>query len=73
VPVEIHTPLIQLSKRQIILEGLALGVDYSLTSSCYDPSPDGQACGQCDSCLLRLRGFAEAGAADPIAYRKFAL
>lgn len=60
VPVEIHTPLIQLSKRQIILEGLALGVDYSLTSSCYDPSPDGQACGQCDSCLLRLRGFAEA-------------
>ena len=73
VPVEIHTPLIQLSKRQIILKGLALGVDYNSTSSCYDPSLGGQACGQCDSCLLRLRGFAEADAVDPITYREVAL
>jgi 7-cyano-7-deazaguanine synthase len=70
VPVQIHTPLIELSKRQIILEGLALGVDYSITSSCYDPSPDREACGHCDSCLLRLRGFAEAGAIDPIVYKQ---
>ncbi len=70
VPVEIHTPLIELSKRQIILAGLRLGVDYGLTSSCYDPSPNLEACGHCDSCLLRLRGFAEAGTVDPIAYRR---
>lgn len=65
----IHTPLIHLSKAQIIQRGLELGVDYALTHSCYDPAPDGAACGQCDSCLLRLKGFAEAGIPDPIAYR----
>jgi 7-cyano-7-deazaguanine synthase len=66
---QIHTPLIHLSKAQIIQRGLALGVDYALTHSCYDPGPDGSACGQCDSCLLRLKGFREAGVADSIAYR----
>jgi 7-cyano-7-deazaguanine synthase len=65
----IHTPLIHLSKAQIIQQGVALGVDYALTHSCYDPAPDGSSCGQCDSCLLRLKGFGEAGLADPIAYR----
>ena len=63
---EIHTPLIQLTKAQIIQRGLTLGVDYSLTSSCYDPGPDGRPCAKCDSCLLREKGFAEAGAADPL-------
>src|SRR5437763_1211748 len=57
--VKIHTPLIQLTKAQIIRRGLDLGVDYSLTSSCYDPNPSGAGCGHCDSCLLRLKGFAE--------------
>jgi 7-cyano-7-deazaguanine synthase len=66
--VSIHTPLISMTKAEIIQTGLRLGVDYSLTSSCYDPSPEG-ACGECDSCLLRLKGFAEAGARDPIRYR----
>jgi 7-cyano-7-deazaguanine synthase len=65
----IHTPLIELNKAQIIRRGLDLGVDYALTHSCYDPAPDGAACGECDSCLLRLKGFKEAGVADPIAYR----
>ena len=64
----IHTPLVNLSKAQIIKEGLRLGVDYSLTHSCYDPLPDGRPCGRCDSCLLRRKGFAEAGAADPLPY-----
>lgn len=64
----IHTPLIQLTKGQIIQRGLELGVDYSLTSTCYDPSPDGAACGRCDACLLRLKGFAENGLDDPIRY-----
>lgn len=64
----IHTPLLQLSKAQIIRQGLELGVDYALTHSCYDPTPAGLACGQCDSCLLRLKGFAEAGVTDPVAY-----
>jgi 7-cyano-7-deazaguanine synthase len=64
----IHTPLLHLSKAQIIQRGRELGVDYSLTHSCYDPSPNGTSCGQCDSCLLRLKGFAEAGVADPIPY-----
>jgi 7-cyano-7-deazaguanine synthase len=67
-PVKIHTPLIHLTKAQIIRRGLDLGVDYSLTRSCYDPSPAGIACGRCDSCLLRLKGFAENGVTDPIAY-----
>lgn len=64
----VHTPLIQLTKAQIIQRGLALGVDYALTHSCYDPLPDGSSCGQCDSCVLRLKGFREVGVADPIAY-----
>jgi len=61
----IHAPLIELTKAQIIRRGVALGVDYSLTHSCYDPDPDGRACGTCDSCLLRRRGFAEVGLEDP--------
>ncbi len=64
----IHTPLIDLSKAEIIRKGLELGVDYRLTHSCYDPTPQGLACGECDSCLLRLKGFAEAGVKDPVAY-----
>jgi 7-cyano-7-deazaguanine synthase len=65
----IHTPLIQLTKAEIIQRGLALGVDYSLTRTCYDPSPAGDACGACDACLLRLRGFAANGLTDPAPYR----
>jgi 7-cyano-7-deazaguanine synthase len=65
----LHMPLIQLTKAQIIQRGRELGVDFGLTHSCYDPSPDGTSCGQCDSCLLRRKGFAEAGVADPITYR----
>jgi len=61
----IHTPLIRLTKAQIIQRGLELGVDYGLTHSCYDPTPNGRPCGACDSCLLRAKGFAEAGVADP--------
>jgi 7-cyano-7-deazaguanine synthase len=61
----IHTPLIDLAKARIIQRGLDLGVDYGLTISCYDPAPDGTPCGRCDSCLLRARGFAGAGIADP--------
>ncbi|VGO18496.1 7-cyano-7-deazaguanine synthase QueC [Pontiella sulfatireligans] len=64
----IHTPLIDLTKAQIIQRGLELGVDYAKTTSCYDPAPDGRACGRCDSCLLRLRGFSEVGKADPREY-----
>jgi 7-cyano-7-deazaguanine synthase len=64
----IHTPLISLAKAEIIRKGVSLGVDYSLTHSCYDPTPDGLACGQCDSCQLRLKGFREAGLRDPIRY-----
>jgi 7-cyano-7-deazaguanine synthase len=64
----IHTPLIAMTKREIIETGLRLGVDYSLTHSCYDPEEGGLACGRCDSCRLRLKGFAEAGSRDPIAY-----
>ena len=65
----IHTPLIDKTKAQIVEMGLALGVDYGLTSSCYDPDAEGRSCGHCDSCLLRLKGFAEAGAEDPIRYQ----
>ncbi len=68
-PVKLHAPLLQLTKAQIIRRGLDLGVDYSLTASCYDPGSTGLACGHCDSCLLRLRGFAENGVADPIQYQ----
>lgn len=64
----IHAPLIRMSKAQIIRTGLSLGVDYSLTSTCYDPTPDGKACGACDACLLRLKGFAEVGVRDPVRY-----
>ena len=67
---KIHTPLISLTKAQIISKGLSLGVDYSKTHSCYDPAEDGAACGLCDSCRLRLKGFAEAGVADPVRYVK---
>jgi 7-cyano-7-deazaguanine synthase len=67
-PLTIHAPLIELTKAQIIRRGLDLGVDYSLTSSCYDPDAAGRACGHCDSCLLRLKGFAENGVRDPIDY-----
>jgi len=65
---KIHAPLIEMTKAQIIETGLDLGVDYSLTHSCYDPTREGLACGRCDSCLLRLKGFAEAGARDPLPY-----
>ena len=64
----VHAPLLHLTKAEIVRMGLALGVDYGLTTSCYDPAPDGAACGRCDACQLRLRGFAEAGAADPAPY-----
>jgi 7-cyano-7-deazaguanine synthase len=64
----IHTPLIDLTKAEIIRRGLDLGVDYALTHSCYDPTSDGLACGACDSCRLRLKGFREAGIEDPVPY-----
>lgn len=65
---KIHSPLIQLTKAQIIREGHRLGVDYALTHSCYDPRTDGLPCGRCDSCILRRQGFAEAGLVDPLVY-----
>ena len=65
---QIHTPLIELSKAEIIRKAVELRIDLSLTHSCYDPTPDGLACGECDSCLLRLKGFREAGIKDPIRY-----
>jgi 7-cyano-7-deazaguanine synthase len=68
-PVRIHTPLITLSKAEIIKLGTALGVDYAQTHSCYDPLPDGRACGHCDSCRLRAAGFREAGRPDPLLAR----
>ncbi len=64
----IHTPLIRLSKREIVERGLALGVDFGLTLSCYDPSDAGEACGRCDACTLRLKGFRESGIDDPASY-----
>ena len=67
-PLTIHTPLIDLSKAQIIQRGMQLGIDYALTHSCYDPTPDGFACGFCDSCRLRKKGFADAGVPDPTPY-----
>lgn len=66
--IKIHAPLISMSKAEIIREGARLGVDFSLTHSCYDPTSDGLACGHCDSCLLRLQGFRDAGLVDPIPY-----
>jgi len=62
----VHAPLLSMTKADIIRRGLALGLDYSLTHSCYDPAPDGSPCRRCDSCVLRAKGFAEAGAADPL-------
>ncbi|MFZ0788286.1 MAG: 7-cyano-7-deazaguanine synthase QueC [Chromatiaceae bacterium] len=70
---KIHAPLIRLTKAQIIQRGTALGVDYALTSSCYDPGECGRPCGECDSCLLRAKGFAEAGLPDPLLARYGAL
>jgi 7-cyano-7-deazaguanine synthase len=67
-PYHIHAPLLDLTKGQIIQQGLDLGVNYRLTHSCYDPTPEGLSCGQCDSCRLRLRGFADAGVEDPVPY-----
>jgi 7-cyano-7-deazaguanine synthase len=67
---QIHTPLIKFSKAEIIRKAVEFGVDLSLTHSCYDPTPEGLACGECDSCLLRLKGFREAGIEDPIRYIK---
>jgi 7-cyano-7-deazaguanine synthase len=68
MPVKLQAPLIHMSKAQIIRTGIDLGVDFSLTHSCYDPSPTGGACGRCDSCVLRRKGFAEAGVTDPTIY-----
>jgi len=68
--IKIYTPLIAMNKAQIIQKGMKLGIDYSLTHSCYDPSAEGLACGQCDACLLRLKGFEEAGMRDPIPYKR---
>ncbi len=67
---KVHTPLITMTKAEIIKTGLKLGVDYALTLSCYDPGPDGLACGACDACTLRRKGFAEAGMRDPARYRE---
>ena len=67
---KIHTPLINMKKSEIILNGLELGVDYSLTSSCYDPLKNGTPCGHCDACILRLKGFQEADTLDPLSYQK---
>jgi 7-cyano-7-deazaguanine synthase len=69
--IKVHAPLISLTKGEIIKKGIELGVDYSLTHSCYDPSPNGEACGRCDSCLLRKKGFKEAGIEDPIEYASY--
>jgi len=69
-PISIWTPLMYLSKGEIIRKGVSLGVDYGLTHTCYDPAPDGLACGFCDSCRLRIKGFAEAGLVDPLPYRQ---
>ncbi|PYP67575.1 MAG: 7-cyano-7-deazaguanine synthase, partial [Gemmatimonadetes bacterium] len=68
LPVRIRAPLIDLTKRQIIELGMRLGVDYGMTSSCYDPTPSGAGCGRCDACRLRLDAFAAAGASDPAPY-----
>jgi len=67
---KIHTPIINMSKAEIIKQGTQIGVDYSLTHSCYDPDEVGRGCGQCDSCRLRLKGFKEAGLTDPVEYSK---
>lgn len=68
IAIRIHAPLLHMSKADIIRTGIRLGLDYGLTHSCYNPSRDGRACGVCDSCILRLNGFTEAGITDPVAY-----
>lgn len=68
IVIRIHAPLLHMSKADIIREGIRLGVDYGITRSCYNPSPEGLACGVCDSCILRLKGFSEAGIPDPAPY-----
>jgi 7-cyano-7-deazaguanine synthase len=65
----IHTPLLRLTKGQIVALGTELGLDYGITSTCYDPAPDGAACGRCEACVLRLKGFEEAGQPDPARYQ----
>src|SRR5215469_7516223 len=72
-PIRIRAPLMGMTKREIVLLGRALGIDYGMTVSCYDPDPSGAACGRCDACQLRLRGFAEAAMHDPIAYQHTSL
>jgi len=67
-PIRLVAPLVHMNKADIVREGIRLGVDFSITHSCYDPKPDGRACGACDSCLLRRRGFEQAGIADPTRY-----
>jgi 7-cyano-7-deazaguanine synthase len=69
VRLRIHAPLLRLTKAEIVTRGVALGLDYGITSSCYDPAGDGAACGRCEACLLRLKGFAEAGLPDPARYQ----
>jgi 7-cyano-7-deazaguanine synthase len=69
VRLRIHAPLLRLTKAEIVARGVALGLDYGMTSSCYDPAADGAACGRCESCILRLKGFAEAGLPDPARYQ----
>jgi 7-cyano-7-deazaguanine synthase len=69
VRLRIHAPLLRLTKAEIVARGVALGLDYGMTSSCYDPAADGVACGRCESCILRLKGFAEAGLPDPARYQ----
>ena len=65
----VHTPLVAMTKSEIIRRGVTLGLDYGLTHSCYDPAPDGRPCGRCDSCVLRAKGFGEAGVPDPLLLR----
>jgi 7-cyano-7-deazaguanine synthase len=67
--IRVHTPLITMTKGEIIRRGIALGLDYALTHSCYDPKPDGKPCSRCDSCVLRAKGFTEAGVSDPLLLR----
>jgi 7-cyano-7-deazaguanine synthase len=69
----VHAPLLHMTKGEVILTGISLGVDYATTYSCYDPDREGIACGECDSCRLRLKGFAEAGLKDPVPYKNRAL
>jgi 7-cyano-7-deazaguanine synthase len=69
VRLQIHAPLLRLTKAEIVTRGVELGLDYGITSSCYDPAADGAACGRCESCILRLKGFAEAGLSDPARYQ----